>query len=200
MADYTSALHHHVKPGLYGNLQNGKASLSVQEMTGIVITQLAAFPAQKTAFHKFLFDRFQFGLPQPGKVETGMSTKGTRCFSARLDPAKIILMTDSTPDNIPAEFYPLDLSDARTVLKIEGANAEALLARLCAVDLSDKAFPDGSFAMTGMHHVSVSIWRYQTAYMLFMPRSFAASLYHLIMQIAEQFGCEVLDTENWSTK
>ena len=200
MADYISALHDHVKPGTYGNLQKGKGSVSVQEITGMAITQLAAFPAQKTAFHKFLLDRFQFGLPQPGRVETGMNTKKGRCFSARLDPAKIILMADSTPNYIPAEFYPLDLSDARTVLKIEGANAEALLARLCAVDLSDKAFPDGSFAMTGMHHVSVSIWRYQTAYMLFMPRSFAASLYHLIMQIAEQFGCEVLDTEKWSTK
>lgn len=202
MADTISALDKMLQPGRYGCLHNGKATVSLQEIKGMVLTQMAAFPHQKAAFHSYLNDRLQCGLPQPGKVEGGNYTVRkagkSACFAARLDPSKIMLITKTTPLDLPSTFYPLDLTDARTVLKIQGDNATALLARLCALNFSDTALPEGSFAMTGIHHVSVSIWRHQDAYIAFLPRSFAASLYHLMLQIAEQFGCEVLDSAKWS--
>lgn len=202
MADTISALDKMLQPGRFGCLQNGKPTVTLQEIKDMSLTQMAAFPHQKAAFHSYLNDTLHCGLPQAGKVEGGTYSvrkagKST-CFLARLDPAKIMLISKSKPVDLPSEFYPLDLTEARTVLKIQGDNATALLARLCALNFSDAAFPEGSIAMTGMHHVSVSIWRHQDAYIAFLPRSFAASLFHLMLQIAEQFGCEVLDSAAWS--
>ena len=201
MANSISALDKIIQTGRFGNLQNGRATITLQDIQGMQLTQLAAFPHQKSAFHAYFTEELQSGLPQAGKISKGKyslaKTKQAVCFSARLDPSKVMLISSGAIPRLPSEFYPLDLSDARTVLKIQGENATTLLARLCAVDLSEAAFPDGSFAMTGMHHVSVSIWRHQNAYLIFLPRSFAASLYHLIFEISEQFGCEVLKSDVW---
>ena len=190
MANYTSALEQHLKPGLYGQLVKDKPSIILTEIDGLYLTQISFFAAEKTATHKFLTERFGCGLPQAGSVSQGKSGRRT-IHLARLDPFRVLIISQESPIDLPEKTYPLDFSDARTVLQISGSAAEKTLSRLCALDFRDAAFPEGAFATTGMHHIGVSVWRHKDGYRLFIPRSFAASLYHLIFQISEQFGCEV---------
>ena len=193
MADYMSALNEVLKPGLYGQVEKGQPFVSISEKTGLHLTQISFFVSQKSSMHKFLDESYGCGLPQAGGVSQGKIGR-RHIFAARLEPSKIMLISPEAITDIPDAFYPLDVSDARTLIDISGTAATKTLSRLCALDFSDGSFPVGAFATTGMHHIGVSIWHNKDGYRLFVPRSYAASLYHLILQIAEQFGCEVLGT------
>ena len=53
----------------------------------------------------------------------------------------------------------LDVSDARTVLRLTGAAASEVLAKGAPVDLSDRACPPGSARRTHMGGLAVAFWR-----------------------------------------
>ena len=190
MDNYTSALEKDLKTGRYGKLQNNKPTVVLRELSGFHLTQMSFFADQKASSHKYLLEKLKCGLPQAGIVVDGKSAQ-KKIWAARLDPFKVLLISERPITTIPKENYPLDLSDAKTILQISGVSATQILARLCAVNFSEDAFPVGSFTTTGMHHVGVSVWHHEDGFRLLLPRSFAASLYHLILQISEQFGCEV---------
>ena len=52
-----------------------------------------------------------------------------------------------------------DASDALSVIVMQGRNAAALLAEGCSVDLYPAAFPPGSYALTRLQHLPVTLHR-----------------------------------------
>ena len=90
----------------------------------------------------------------------------------------------------------LDLSHARVVIRIEGLAAPDLLARLVSLDLYTGAFAEGRFALTGIDAVPVMLHRLADGadaprYDLFVPYSWAASLWDLTCHSALSLGYEV---------
>jgi methylglutamate dehydrogenase subunit D len=84
------------------------------------------------------------------------------------------------------------LDGARTRLLIEGPAARALLGRLLAIDLDPKVFPVHGFAQTGIHHVAGLLLRAsEDRYELFVPRTFAASTWEVLLDAARSFGYEI---------
>jgi heterotetrameric sarcosine oxidase gamma subunit len=79
---------------------------------------------------------------------------------------------------------------------VAGAAAPDLLARLMPIDFDEQAFARGRFVQSGIHTVSVLVHRIDSeagapAFDIYMPRSFAVSLWDFITQTALPFGYRV---------
>lgn len=175
----------HYQTGLFG--PEGQKGVILQERTGAIITQLSFFKNQKVALSKWLAASCSAAMPAPGQVE-----KAEKAVIARAEPQKIWHISSALPSLDGADaFYPLDMSGARRILDITGADARAVMARLSSADFRDVSFGMGQFMSTGMHHVGVQVMRLNDGFRLFVPRSFSESLFDLTAEISAQFGLEI---------
>lgn len=72
-------------------------------------------------------------------------------------------------------------TDAWAVLELSSAQAEPILERLCPVDMSQDAFPVGSFARTVVEHIGAVVIRTgPETYLLMSASSSARSFWHAI--------------------
>ncbi len=85
----------------------------------------------------------------------------------------------------------LEITQSRVWIKVSGSHAETLLNHFLPLDLREGAFPVGHVASSALHHVGVILWRTENCYNLFIPRSFAVSLWEMLCESAEQYGLEV---------
>ena len=70
----------------------------------------------------------------------------------------------------------VDQSDGLAALELEGSVRE-VLARLCPIDLRERAFPEGATARTLLNHVHVSLTRVSGGtWLVLMPRSMAGTV------------------------
>jgi heterotetrameric sarcosine oxidase gamma subunit len=89
------------------------------------------------------------------------------------------------------------LDGARTRLFIEGQGARALLRRLVAIDLHPTFFPINGFAQTGIHHVGGLLLRVrEDRYEFFALRTYAASMWEVLLDAAHSFGYETVLPES----
>ena len=181
--------------GKQGNLDKGRAGVIIQELTGVKLVQFAVFPEQMRGF-KTSFKR-QTGVADVPQMSS--STYAKAGLVLRPEVTKFwLLCAAAEPVAVDelAKYFPLDLTGSRVLLKLSGAQAQALINRFCAVDLSGQ---DGRFLATGLHHVPVHILKQtQTDFILFLPRSFAESLAETLHHTARQFGVEVKRPADWA--
>jgi len=106
----------------------------------------------------------------------------------RIEPLKWWLIgAPLAPDIGPQQGAVLDLSHARTRLRIAGPRAAEFLNRHLPLDLRAAAFPEGAVASSQLHHVGVTLWRSRRGYELFIPRGYALSVWEVLLQTAAQF-------------
>ncbi len=67
----------------------------------------------------------------------------------------------------------VDVSDARAVFRVAGADAREVLARVCPVDLHVESFAVGDFRRTRMAQVAAAFWRHETGFDVVCFRSVA---------------------------
>jgi len=78
-------------------------------------------------------------------------------------------------------FLAVNVSDARTFLRISGIGAREVLAKLCPVDLSPEAFTPGMFRRTRMAQVPAAFWLDEAgAFHLICFRSVADYAFNLL--------------------
>jgi sarcosine oxidase gamma subunit len=78
-----------------------------------------------------------------------------------------------------------DQTDAAAVVRLDGAGAEAVLARLVPVDLRARAFPEGGTARTMVGHMTASITRVGAqSFEVMVMRSMAQTLVHELSEAA----------------
>ena len=122
------------------------------------------------------------------------AVEGAAALALRTDPLRWWLLSEqprSRPELAADAGTVLDLSHARTRLRIEGPRRVDLLARLAAVDFRDGAFPEGSVATAPMHHVAVTVLARPGGTELFVQRTLARSVFEHIAEVAGQFGVEI---------
>ena len=110
----------------------------------------------------------------------------------RVEPLKWWLYGTTLADLSPDAGCLLDLSHARTHVRVSGPDAATCLNRHLPVDLRHGTCPVGSVVSTALHHVAVTLWRSEHGFELFLPRGFALSCWEVLMETAEQFGVEVV--------
>lgn len=185
MAERESALKGHHRTGRFG--ESGEPQVHLAEVPIAVLHQIAAWPDNVEAVGaKAAQAAGVDAAPGPGAA-----VKGSRGALMRIEPLKWWLYGVEAPDLNSEEGAMLDLSHARTQVRVTGPSAAECLNRLIPLDLRNGSFPVNSAAATGMHHVGVTLWRSRESYELFLPRGFAVSLWEVLFDTATQFGVEV---------
>ena len=184
--------------GKQGRHEYDRPGVIMQELTGYQLTQLAVFPEQ--------MPKFQTGLMQLINIDQladiSVSARTSDVLLLRPEFTKFWLVRqrgeESTLSQALAQYFPLDLTGSKVVMRLSGADAARLINRFCAVDLG---CPKGKFLATAIHHVPVHILKASaTAYLLFLPRSYAESLAELLHHSALQFGVDVKSVAEWDIK
>ncbi len=182
------------RPGSHGNFEDG-VGVALSEVAPASIVQLAAWQGQE----KKLIDAIRkvVGLSLPDGAGAGAANGAKAAFG--IAPGKF-LVSDETEDLAaafakavtPAVGTVTDLSHGRTVIRIEGPEAEWVLAKLFAIDLSLPAFPVGAGRSTAHHDVFAQIQRSAAEqFDIYVFRSFARSFWNALCHSAAEVGYEV---------
>lgn len=190
MVERVSALAGHLGPRRLGIVGDAGPGIRLSERRIASLWQVAAWPGRVAeAGRAAAVAAGAEAAPKPGQSAAGGA--GTLL---RTEPLKWLLVAERAlprPAVEAADATLLDLSHARTVLRIEGSAALDLLSRLVPLDLRPRSFPEGRVAASGLHHVGVMLHRRGPGFDLYLPRSFALSLFEHIAEAAAQFGAEI---------
>ena len=185
MVERVSALAGHYETGRFG--EPGEAGVTLNEVPDLVLHQIAAWPETLEAVGARAAATAGASAA-PGPAAACAGSKGALL---RVEPLKWWLYGVEAPALDPVEGATLDLSHARTHLRMAGHEARLCLNRLVSLDLRDQSFAVGAVASTALHHVGVTLWRSANGFELFVPRGFAVSLWEVLFDTAVQFGVEI---------
>jgi len=148
--------------------------LSLIEDAPAHMTAIAPYIGQDQALSDALKSAHGMAAPGIGRM-TGKSGARALWFGQRM-----IFLMGPAPDAGLAEFAALsDQSDGWAVLRLEGAGARDVLARLTPLDLRPAQFRRGHTARSDCAHMAASITRLgDEAYQIMVFRSMAATLVH----------------------
>lgn len=158
------------------------ADVAIAEAPGRDLVQLAAWPDGFAAVGARLAELL--ACPMPADTRTASARGDITVF--KVGPERLWITGPAEGDLVerlshvfaPGEAAITALGQSRTVLRVEGAAAAALLARGVAIDFDPVAFPAGSFAQTQLHHASVLLHRLGGgSFDLYVPRSFALAVW-----------------------
>lgn len=122
------------------------------------------------------------GLHFPAPGETVTSGPARMIWAGH---GRAVLCGVEPPLALSAIAALTDQSDSSAVVQIEGAAAEAVLARLVPVDLRQTALPTGQTVRTVLGHMTVSVTRIgPIAYEIMAMRSMARTLVHDLTEAA----------------
>lgn len=149
-------------------------AVNLSEAAPVRITSLAAFAGRNHACAAAL-KALGLDWPEPGRAVT----KGdAACLWSGRNQALLIA---ADPAGLAGIAALTDQSDGWTRMRLEGAGAEAVLARLVPLDLGARAFPTGSVALSGLNHMRMVLHRSgREGFAIMVFRSMAATAIHEI--------------------
>ncbi len=176
----------------------GSAGLSMSELTDFEVVQVMARRGKWSAVAEAGKAAFGVAVPaKPQAVEAGsslliwsgpdqflvLSARGSAIATARSAFAGVASLSEQ--------------SDGRCLIRISGARARDMLAKVCSLDLHPSAFPAGAAAATSIDHTSVNLWRGEdgadgaAVFNLLVFASFAESLWHTLLDSGAEYGTEI---------
>ena len=182
MANYTTGLEPALSKAVFEEAA-GTADIIISERRHLQITQISYFADQQKALVSYLRFLKANAIPYFSTSEAAGDLQ-----IARIEMSKLWMIGALDIEQVPAEFYPLDLSSSRSVLRLSGPRINDLMARLCAVDFRDDT---RNFFGTSIHHCAVHIHKFERGYDIYMPRSFAESLGDYIVDISRQYHVQM---------
>ncbi len=123
---------------------------------------------------------------------------GTTCAAAAgqvfaLSPSEWWLVSGGTPAVEATTVHTIDLSEGRTVMRLAGPRARDVLAKGCGLDLHPHAFAIDRCTQTPVAHVGALLHRVDdSAWDLYVPRSYARHFWEWLTDAASEFGGVVL--------
>jgi methylglutamate dehydrogenase subunit D len=196
MLEARSALDRHLQHGRFGAVSETPSLILSERPVGALV-QIAGWRGSFERHAAPLMRRLGFhGI---GDFATAQSAADAVAF--RIAPERVLLdlASASTWDAIApaidqAATPTLDLSHARTVVRVEGRDAANLLARLLPIDFDDTVFGMGCFAQSGLHSAGVLVHRLSRpipTYDIYIPSSYAVTVWGMIAESAVPFGYQV---------
>ena len=193
MINWSSAINCDRQPGCYG--ADGEGGIILAEIKAATQMQFAAWP--DTLDHMgavFLATAGVAAVPEAGSV-----SRAGDISLLRVEPLKWWLVSPA-PLAMPLSVASrggsvfgavLDISDARCWITVTGPRAATLLGHCLPIDLRSAAFADDAVVSSAIHHVGVTLWRADDGFNLLVPRSYAASIWQLLFELAQQYGVRV---------
>ncbi len=190
MVERASALEGHSAPRQFGLIGASGPGIHLSERHLTSLWLIAAWPGRLAETGAAAAKAAGIdAAPGPGESATG---KGGSLL--RIEPLKWLLASEdeiARPALDAADGTVLELSHARTVIHVSGQGALDLMARMVPLDLRPAAFPEGSVANTGLHHVGVTILARDGGFDIFVLRSFGLAVWEMLTESAAQFGAEI---------
>lgn len=198
MVELQSALTGTLKPGRHGAERSGQG-LTVREVGGRDLVQVGFWRDSGAAVREALAADLGFAMP----VSLGTATSHAELTAFMVAPDKFWItapLAAGLAGRLSERFATAvavvaELGHSRTVIRLSGPSVREVLAQLVAVDLDPRVFPLGSVAMTPIHHVAVLVHfargmdRVGAAiYDLYLPWTFAASLYEAVEHAGLAYG------------
>jgi heterotetrameric sarcosine oxidase gamma subunit len=191
MAEMLSALAPAYAPGRHGSMANG-AGVTLSEQQPGSIVQVAAWPGHDAALRAAIAKATGLKIAEaPG---SGAAAKTGAAFA--FAPGRWLVVGDNEglasalSTAIGDSGTVTDLSHGRTALRIDGAKAEWVLAKLFAIDFG--AIAVGNAVSTNHHEIFAQIQRTgPSRFDLYVFRSFARSFWTVLCGAAEEVGYEV---------
>lgn len=202
MAEFRSALTGRLIPGRYGT-ESTAPPVTLSEQKLGTFFQIAGWPGHFDDSVRPVLSALGFD----GVGRVGQALVSGQQFAFRIAPERLLVRTDNraawdlaTEASNSGALSLLDLSHARVVIRIEGMAAPDLLSRLVSLDLYKSVFTECRFALTGIEAVPVMLHRLADGadaprYDLFVPYSWAASLWDLTCHSALSLGYEVPESD-----
>ncbi len=184
-----SALAGHYQVGKHGLLgADNSVGVTMQDRPNLVLSQIAGWSDTIDEVSSKVAESVGVkSAPGPCRAESGKVSS-----ALRIEPMKWWIFGDAAPELDSAAGCTLDISHSRTHIRINGSRATEFLNRLLPLDLREQSFPVGAVASSVIHHVGITLWRSDDGYEMFIPRGFALVLWEGFVEIAEQFGLEIL--------
>jgi len=154
------------------------------ELSGVALVSVALPLGDEKAAEKAIKSAYQLAFPDSG---ASTATQTHRLIRTGADQG--LLMFESDAANAEPEVqaalkgacYTSLQTDAWVVLSLSGPLANAVLERLCPIDLHDSRFPVDSAARTVMEHMSAIVLRDGAdSYQLLSASSSAGSFLHAV--------------------
>lgn len=93
----------------------------------------------------------------------------------------------------------VDMTDGRALMRLSGADAHQVLAKICAIDLSDRVTPDGAAFRSSVANVATDVVRndqhrpgsIERSYLMHCERSSGQYLFDAILDAGKEFGIQI---------
>lgn len=177
---------------------DGRRRLRLGESRGWNLVQVAAFATTMTEMESAV--RPLLGTSLPPTV--GVATRtGNRCL-LKTGPEQFWIITRDGEDLTPQLHATVasstgavtPLSHSRTCIFVEGQAARELLFGF-AIDFHPDVFLPGRFALTGLHHTPILVYRSgENRYELYALRTFALSTWEWLADAALRFGYDIAES------
>ena len=175
---------------------DGQRRLRIGETRGWQLLQLAAFAPRLEELERAV--RPFVGTDLPTRV--GYATTVGPRLVLKIGPEQFWVITRHGNAGAPPLPFAVEpalgsvtpLSHSRTCIWLEGLPAREVLATGIALDLSPDVFDVNCFALTGLHHTPIMIYRSGgSRYDLYVMRTFAVWTWEWLVDAALVFGYEV---------
>lgn len=156
--------------------------LTIAARDGLTLASICAAKGKREALAAAVRDRYGLELPSaPARVE------GNGIAILWSGPDQWLAVAERTNGrDLERELKPLlaglaavtDQTDARSILRISGPRARAVLVKGVPIDLHPRVFAPGSVAITHARHIGIMLWQLDgvPTYEIAVFRSFAQSL------------------------
>lgn len=194
MVERLSPLEPAYRLGSHGRFEDGIGVILSETRPGSIV-QIAAWPGEERQAIAAI--RKVTGLALPDGAGGGVVNGAKAVFG--FAPGKFTVVDEEeglaaafAKAMTPAIGTVTDLSHGRTAIRIEGPEAEWVLAKFFALDFALPAFPVGAARSTTHHDIFAQIQRTGgDRFDLYVFRSFARSFWKALGHAAEEVGYEV---------
>ncbi|GMG84061.1 hypothetical protein LNKW23_32750 [Paralimibaculum aggregatum] len=193
MVERVSALAGHLAPRQLGIVGAGGPGLTLSERRLSSLWQIGAWPGRVGAVGAVVAAAAGTeAAPKPGRAATGGAAA-----ALRTEALKWLLLSEAPapalarPEVAGEDGTVLELSHARTVIRVAGSARGELMARLLPLDLRPGRFGAGQVAVSAMHGVGMIVLGREEALDLLVLRSFALTAWEQLLETGAQFGIEI---------
>lgn len=186
-------------------VKESTAGLAMAELTDFELVQVMARRGQWSAVAQACAEGY--GKPAPVKPQAAGAEGALLIWSG---PDQFLVLSPrgegSAMERARLAFAGMaslsEQSDGRSLLRISGARARDMLAKVCSLDLHPAVFPVGAAAATSIDHTSVNLWRGEDAsgeavFNLLVFATFAESLWHTLLDSGAEYGIAIDAAKAW---
>jgi sarcosine oxidase subunit gamma len=197
----SSALESLAVPGRFGR-EGGAPGVTIEERTGLGLATVAARKGAAKALKQAVASAYGVELPDRSRAVHGPSVSfigyGPGQWLAVSEAFAGEKLARELGERLRGLASISDQSGGRTVLRLSGPRARAVLAKGLTIDLHPRAFEPGNAATSTISLMGVQIWQVDDApsYDLAIFRSVSASFWRWLTASAAEFGYQVANGQS----